>query len=87
MMDEVECHVKMMMALYQTGWMHGANSTTKLKLAQVSCCSISILMLTILLLLEWLWKSIGSFTTILFLLFILFEKLLYSLLLVRLPVI
>ncbi len=34
-MDEVECHVKMMIALYQTGWMHGTNSTTKLKIAQV----------------------------------------------------
>ena len=34
-MDEVECHVKMMVALYHTGWMHGPNPPNKLKIAQV----------------------------------------------------
>ena len=44
-MDEVECHVKMMMALYQTGWMQGANSATKLRIAQVRTRCVSKLTL------------------------------------------
>ena len=34
-MDQVECHVKMMIALYQTGWMDSEDANTRLKWAQV----------------------------------------------------
>lgn len=35
-MDQVECHIKMISALYRTGWMDDLDSSVKLKWSQVS---------------------------------------------------
>lgn len=37
-MDQVECHIKMINALYRTGWMDDLDSSVKLKWSQVSIC-------------------------------------------------